>query len=234
MYLSDYSNTNSEYKMSSRPVILEKLLFLAGAAAFIAFIVGLALDIFLLRIVSKPVPVLAMLAWVLWCAPADRYSRLIALGLFLSVFGDVFLEIGGENLFIAGLVAFLLGHLCYTGAYLTDTRAPMLRRAVPFAAFGIGMFLFLRPNLEELAVPVAVYMTVICTMMWRAAARVGAHGQPRFGEWTALAGAVLYAVGDSLIAIDKFHASVPSAHYVIITAYWLGQFGIALSVRRPV
>lgn len=220
--------------MSSRLVISEKLLFLAGAAAFIAFIAGLALDHFTLRLIAKPVPVLAMLGWVLWCVPPDRYSRLIAAGLFLSVFGDVFLEIGGENLFIAGLAAFLLGHLCYTAAYFTDTRALKLPRAVPFAAFGIGMFLFLRPNLEELAIPVAIYMTVICTMMWRAAARVGAHGKPHFGEWAALVGAILYAVGDSLIAIDKFHTSVPSAHYVIITAYWAGQLGIACSARRSV
>ncbi len=79
--------------------------------------------------------------------------------------------------------------------------------------------------------PVAVYVAVICAMMWRAAARLGGDAALVFGEWTALGGAVLFAASDTLIALDRFHASMVGVRYPIILLYWIGQWGIALSAR---
>jgi uncharacterized membrane protein YhhN len=78
---------------------------------------------------------------------------------------------------------------------------------------------------------VVAYVLAICTMLWRAAARVGREGPARPGEWAALGGAVLFALSDSLIAFDRFHAPIPSVEVRIMLLYWAGQLGIAASAR---
>jgi uncharacterized membrane protein YhhN len=66
-------------------------------------------------------------------------------------------------------------------------------------------------------------------MMWRAAARWGDHP----GATAALAGAVLFGLSDTLIAIDRFRVPLPGAPYAIILLYWAGQAGIAASAPGP-
>jgi uncharacterized membrane protein YhhN len=75
-------------------------------------------------------------------------------------------------------------------------------------------------------------MAAIGAMLWRAAARVGARGASRRAEWSAIAGAILFAASDTLIALDRFRAEVPGARYAVILLYWAGQLGLALSARR--
>ena len=65
-------------------------------------------------------------------------------------------------------------------------------------------------------------------MMWRAAARV------RAGEsagWIALAGALVFGLSDTLLALHRFHAPIALPSAIILT-YWAGQLGIALSAIR--
>ena len=68
-------------------------------------------------------------------------------------------------------------------------------------------------------------------MVWRAAARVGHSGAPRPGEWAGLGGAILFALSDTLIALDRFHAPLAGVRVPIILLYWAGQLGIARSAR---
>ena len=107
-----------------------------------------------------------------------------------------------------------------------ETRSA-LARAIPFAAWGLAAYAVLRPGLGAMAVPVAVYVTVVCLMMWRAAARVS--GSAPLAPWLGLAGALAFAASDTLIAFDRFHAAIPGAAWPIMILYWLGQWGIAAS-----
>jgi alkenylglycerophosphocholine/alkenylglycerophosphoethanolamine hydrolase len=191
------------------------------------YLLGLVLHTPLLCLVSKPVPALA-LAWIAFRAGSDLRPRAIAGGLLLSALGDVLLELRG--LFVAGLSAFLLAHLAYTAAFLSDERRLRLARALPFALWlGTGAALFWS-GVGPLAVPVAVYMTAIGAMMWRAAARVDPD---RTGALTGLAGAMLFGLSDTLLALDRFRAPIGGVRYAIILLYWAGQAGIALSVVQP-
>jgi alkenylglycerophosphocholine/alkenylglycerophosphoethanolamine hydrolase len=200
-------------------VTLAGLGFLAAAA----FIVGLGLDLPTLRFLSKPLPVLCLAAAVA-ALRRDPLARAVTLGLVLSAVGDALLE-GG--LFLPGLLAFLGAHVAYATGFFLDTRRPALLRALPFAAWGALIYALLFPNLGGLAVPVLVYLLAICTMMWRAAARIGAHGPPRADEWAGLLGALAFAASDTLIALDRFHAPLPRAPLPIILLYWAGQCGLA-------
>jgi alkenylglycerophosphocholine/alkenylglycerophosphoethanolamine hydrolase len=179
-----------------------------------------------LWLVVKPLPVLCLGWWVLG-APKSIYRNRLAAGLALSLAGDVLIEWS----FLAGLAAFLLAHIAYIAAFLADTKRPRLLRAVPIAAYGAGMIAFLWPGLGDMRPAVLAYVIAICSMVWRAAARVGQSGVARPGEWAALAGAILFALSDTLIAFDRFHNPIPHAEIPIILLYWMGQAGIAWSAR---
>jgi alkenylglycerophosphocholine/alkenylglycerophosphoethanolamine hydrolase len=177
-----------------------------------------------LWLVVKPVPVLCLVWWVLG-APKSAYRDRLAAGLALSAAGDVLIEWS----FVAGLAAFLLAHIAYIAAFLADTKRPHLVRAAPIAAYGVAVTAFLWAGLGEMRPAVMAYVTAICSMVWRAAARVGRYGVSRPGEWAGLAGAILFALSDTLIALDRFHARIPGAGFAIILLYWAGQLGIAMS-----
>ena len=191
------------------------------------YLVGLGVHAPRLRLLAKGVPVLCLAGLVLRDHP-DSFGRMIAGGLVLSAAGDLLLE-AAPRFFIHGLAAFLLAHLAYLGAFTKDVPRLAPLRLLPFAAFGVTTFAVLRPGLWTMATPVACYVTTIVAMMWRAAARVGASPRGAASAWLALAGAVAFALSDTLIAFDRFFRPLPAAGYPIILLYWAGQLGIARS-----
>jgi uncharacterized membrane protein YhhN len=177
--------------------------------------------------VLKPVPVLCLAAW---CGLGTaRAQRLLCVGLVVCAVGDVLLVF--PSLFLAGVGVFFLAHLCYTAAFLALTRRWQPWRALPFVAWGVGAYAFLFPVLGGLVVPVGAYIVAICVMMWRAAACAGATGAPRAERW-ALAGAVVFGLSDTVLALNRFYQPWPDAPYVIMVLYWAGQAGLAASARR--
>jgi uncharacterized membrane protein YhhN len=196
-----------------------------GLATALLYFFGLAVGWPDLRLVVKPFPALALAVWVATRCQ-EPPARLVAAGLALSALGDVQLERG---LFLPGLLAFLSAHLAYVAAFLAADRRPALARALPFLAWGATAFALLRPGLGPMAVPVGVYVAVICTMMWRAAARLGSPATPAMAALLGLAGAVAFGASDTLIAFDRFSSPIPGARWPIMVLYWLGQLGIAAS-----
>ena len=194
-----------------------------GLATALLYFVALGAGLPALRLAVKPFPVLALAAWVATRC-REPFARLTTVGLVLSAIGDLQLERG---LFLPGLLAFLAAHVAYVAAFLSTDRRPAIGRALPFLAWGLAAFVLLRPGLGPMALPVGVYVAVICTMMWRAAARVGSPGTPALAALLALAGAVAFGASDTLIAFDRFSAPVPGARWPIMILYWLGQAGIA-------
>ena len=197
-----------------RPSLLTTIALAAAAL----YLYALASDNPMLALLAKPVPVLALIAW-LRSAPASPYRNWISVGLAFSVLGDILLAIPAD-LFVFGLVAFLFAHLAYLRAYYSKT----LRQALPAlflsALTGITLFSVLASHdLGPLLIPVALYALAISAMLWRALACGG----------LAALGACLFVFSDSLIGIDRFVSPFAAAPYLIILAYWLGQWAIASS-----
>ncbi|AIN59215.1 lysoplasmalogenase [Pseudomonas soli] len=196
-------------------------LILIAVAAAALYIYALASDNALLGLLSKPIPVLSLIAW-LGSTPTTPYRRWIMIGLAFSVLGDILLAIP-RDLFVFGLAAFLCAHLAYLRGYCSLTQRP----AYPSLAFallvGASLFgLLASHGLGPLLIPVALYALAICCMLWRALACGG----------VAAMGACAFVFSDSLIGIDRFVSPFAAAEYLIILSYWLGQWLIAASVSR--
>lgn len=202
---------------------------------FVAF----ALGNHSMELMTKPVPMLALMALV-WRLQSGEgtYGRWILIGFVFSLMGDVALMVQGEGptapkiLFLAGLSFFLVAHLCYIAAFSQGDVALRPLRLIPFAIFAVTMVYLLTPSLGPMLVPVFVYITVISTMVWRAAARVGHRGENSTAQWWGLVGALSFMASDGMIAWERFMSGVPHERYAIMSTYWLGQMGIALSVNR--
>ena len=194
----------------------------------VAYLYGVTMQATLLCLLSKPVPVLALLGW-LQDAPASPYRRWISIGLMFSLLGDILLA-WPVDLFVFGLGAFLVAHLAYLKAYLVDCRRPALLPLALALLAGVSLFsVMAAKGLGDLLIPVAVYALAISAMLWRALARLGTQ-VPKRSAWLAAAGALAFVVSDSLIGIDRFVLPFGAAPYLIILSYWIGQWGIAASV----
>ena len=205
------------------------LLVVSAALTASLYLVGLALDMFWLKLLTKPWLVVA-LAVAVWTR-AGGGGRPIAWGLLAGAVGDVCLAL--PNAFLPGMMAFAIGHTLYVAAFLQWSRAPALTLLVPVSIFaGTGLWLML-PGAGDMALPLAVYVLVIGAMIWRAAACALEPQDDALIRWGPLAGALLFGFSDTLIGIHRFAQPLPGAAFSVILTYWAGQaLFAATAIRR--
>jgi uncharacterized membrane protein YhhN len=185
----------------------------------------------LLVYLTKPGAMLGIIALAVLRARLSfgRYTILILAGLVCSLVGDVLLMVPAD-LFVAGLVAFLIAHLFYIAAFRTGLkRISPLWLAMPFYGTGAVMLWILSTGLGEMLVPVTIYLIVILTMAWQAFYRWRETRDQK--ALLAAAGAVLFVVSDSIIALNRFRAPFLLAEGLIMATYFSAQWLIALSCR---
>jgi alkenylglycerophosphocholine/alkenylglycerophosphoethanolamine hydrolase len=218
-------------RRSSLTAPMRNGLLLVGTASAAAFMVGVAVDDWMLRMVAKPWPVVAMVVALVLGAP-HRYGRLLAAGLVASLAGDMLLETG-DSTFLPGVGAFFVAHVLYVAAYVRRWRRPALPLAVPFAVWIALILAYVWDGLGALRVPVTVYAAMIGVMMWRAAAAPAGAPRWRDAAWAACVGALMFGLSDSLIALTRFGGPIEGSRYAIMGLYWLGQLGITRSALLP-
>jgi len=159
-----------------------------------------------------------------------RYQQAVIAGLLLSALGDVLLSWSDET-FLPGLIAFLFGHVVYIFAFTRDGRGLYPGRALLAYAYGALAYgyLYTAGDLGEMTIPVLAYVIVICTMLWRAACRVGAPDIDAYSAWVGLAGAAFFTFSDTLLALGMFAGQRPLGPHAVIITYWIAQLGITLS-----
>ncbi|MCF8150713.1 MAG: lysoplasmalogenase [Burkholderiaceae bacterium] len=212
-------------KTTSDPV----LAVVIGVLAACLYLVGLALDLFWLKLLTKPWPVL-MLAAAVWRHAGPGAGRHIARGLLAGAVGDICLAL--PDAFLPGMIAFAIGHGLYVAAFLKWSRRPALSLLVPIGIFAAcGLWLML-PGAGPMTVPLLVYVLVIGAMIWRAAACTEDVNNNLLLRWGPLAGAVLFAFSDFLIGIHRFAHPLPGAAFAIILTYWAGQALFAATAIR--
>ena len=161
--------------------------------------------------------------------PKHHYNRNILLGLLFSLPGDVFI-VWEYTHFLYGVFAFTAAHLFYITAFGFTPLKPLLGIFL-LACNGVVYCLY-RPNLEgPYIAAIAVYAIVIAVMIWRATAGVlGSEGsQCRWTQMCGCFGALTFGLSDFIIGVNKFCFPLPYARALMMTTYWGGQLGLALS-----
>ncbi|MBI3096402.1 MAG: lysoplasmalogenase, partial [Rhodocyclales bacterium] len=126
------------------------LIAVSALLAACLYLVGLSLDLFWLKLLTKPWLVVALAAAV-WAHADTRAGRLIAWGLLAGAVGDVCLAL--PNAFLPGMIAFAVGHGLYVAAFLQWSRAPAWPLLLPVGIFAAaGMWLML-PGAGALTLP---------------------------------------------------------------------------------
>jgi uncharacterized membrane protein YhhN len=159
------------------------------------------------------------------------FGRFLAAGLILCFWGDVFLALSGEKWFRAGLAAFLVGHLLYVAAFtrLAPGADWLSLGSLVILAASAGVYLWLRPNLGEMHIPVLAYILVITAMVFGALAIYRQGGLPFFGKMMIFLGAVLFYLSDLFVARDQFLKKEFINRLIGLPLYYAGQFLLAFS-----
>lgn len=191
-----------------------------------------------LHYIGKPLATLLLWWQVLRVAMpvSARYRRAVAIGMALSLVGDVCLMLPGD-LFVPGLVAFLLAHIGYIVAFAPGSGAKARAAAfVLVAIIGAANLVGLLPRVApDLKIPVVAYTVVLAAMAAFALARAWTPAVssvlPHSARWGAI-GAVLFMASDSLLAWDRFAGDIPMSALLVLGTYYAAQWCIARSVER--
>jgi len=178
----------------------------------------------------KPLAMAAVIALAALRVPAGRpaYKTFILAGLAASLLGDVFMMLRKKR-FVEGLASFLLAHGFYIAAFVLATGPRLsLGTFLPFFVFAVVMMRVVVPGAGGMKAPVVVYIVVITIMAALAADRFIVFGGTR--ALFAFAGAVLFVVSDSVLAVNRFARKIPRAQLAILSAYFAAQLLLALSV----
>lgn len=163
-------------------------------------------------------------------------------GLLLSALGDALLV--WETQLLSGMGAFALAHVAYLAALGGRPRA-WRRGALCAAAAALYVRSACGGARGLLAALLPLYAALLAAMAWRALARGGA----------AAAGGLLFLVSDAILGYSLFSGPVPhrqvsaesrararadrtdmigdrSFQVLVMSTYYLGQLGLALSALR--
>ena len=192
-----------------------------------------------LTTISKPLlmPLLALTAWVLMSSAGVRGRRktTIVLALLFGALGDILLMLHGTTWFLAGMLAFLVGHIFY---YSTLPR-PWKTRGFWEAAFS----LILLAALLAFVITAARKFHIEGAMGWAVAGYACAfafliHGcvmaaitrrRPLF--LLAALGFAIFAVSDTFVAIGVFtDLAIPKRGFIVMSTYILAQMLASLSL----
>lgn len=131
------------------------------------------------------------------------YGRLVMLGLLLCLAGDVLLIPRGKPaVFRAGIFAFLLGHVAYSAAFLSQPLSVpgLLIAGVLLAVSLLGILRWLGRSLPpDMVGPVRAYLVVIGVMSALACAVTAAGG-----PLAVAGGALAFTASDVSVARDRF------------------------------
>ncbi len=193
----------------------------------------------ILSICSKPfiVPSLAVLCWFLLKREGISGSRAATLvsALAFGAAGDILLMFDGQATFLAGLAAFLMGHVFYLVTIGVPHDVPSdhhfaLRVIVPVALIFIMAMtaqLFKVKGLLGMAVTLYAVAFAFCI---NAGIHNAVFNRQRL-YWITVIGYVLFVVSDTILATGKFTGiKIPASGFFVMLTYILAQFLIAVSL----
>lgn len=204
----------------------QRILLLTAIVFAVAYVATLPFRPYFGDFAIKSVPAICLSALALWAVPGLR-GRLLSAALLFCAAGDAALGYeDGENLTI-GLGLFLVAQILFVVTFTRDFKSQNSRisGAVFLIAYAMVMALVLRPKLEDMALPVYLYLTVITVMGITAVFRHPTSLPVIFG-------AFFFIASDSMLAIAEFRDPLPASDYLVMITYYLAIFLIACGMVR--
>lgn len=208
---------------------MKKIFLFAVVCVYIAELIAVAFNLSALHFLAKPLIMVSLAAY--YFVSTRQRSTLFLMAISLCWLGDVLLLFESELFFIAGLIAFLIGHLlyilCYQRMRFNEGKNVLLgpqrvRFAFPIILAGTGLVVVLYPVLGALKIPVMIYALVITIMALQALFRFGYTSNKSFA--LVFIGAIIFMISDSVLAINKFLIPVQAAPLVIMSTYMIAQY----------
>lgn len=186
--------------------------------------------------IVKPLITISLMLFLVYHSQLrGRFAKRIFGGLLFGLFGDCFLMFVHVNpsFFMFGLVSFLIGHLFYiTAFYLDYSWNPRIEKKYTrwalaiFGLFCFGFYIYLRPYLAEMKIPVMVYAFVISLMGIMAVNRKGRVNTLSYS--LIFYGAVLFIISDLILAFNRFVIPFEQAGLLIMSTYMIAQYLITI------
>lgn len=184
-----------------------------------------------LRVITKPMLLIILLAWYHF----SNIQKHIAIycALVFSLAGDILLMKSGQLFFIGGLCAFLLAHVFYSVYFiglLKRNKAKVKWSPLLLLIIYISLMLYiLIPHLGDLKIPVIIYSLVIGAMFFLAW-NTGYH--KILNAVLIITGAALFVASDSILAFTLFHTKYAAAPLLIMLTYGLAQYLIINAIIK--
>lgn len=180
--------------------------------------------------IFKPLTMIFIIASVLLCGERkSSYARTVLAGLVFSLAGDVFLI--PKDYFLYGLISFLVAHIFYTRAFYKAGYGKFNPLSSASFIFGLLIILTVYKDISpSMKIPVIIYATAISLMLCFALNFYLTKKSPQ--SLYALAGAFLFVVSDSILAINKFSHEFYLSKLLILSTYFAAQRLIARSTSE--
>jgi uncharacterized membrane protein YhhN len=149
--------------------------------------------------------------------------------------GDACLAVPGKRWFLAGLVAFLLGHLAYVaGIAVVEPAEHWIDDAGWLAAAPIGVggaaLTVLWPRLDAMRLPVIAYLATITAMVIAAIAAARGAPLPAANRARLVVGASAFFVSDLAVARERFVTRSVTNKLWGLPTYYAGQLLLAWTI----
>lgn len=168
----------------------------------------------------------------------QSFARLICMGLCFGALGDVLLNLRfvfpkiGQKIFLAGVAAFLTGHILYLAALipLSETLVPCLIAGV-IAAAALLTWIF-KTLTVKLAFKIFGILYIGAIVLMTAVAIGNVITAPTTAAWMHAVGAVLFTLSDIVLIFNTFGPEQKfSMRITNLSVYYLGQLCIAFSLN---
>jgi uncharacterized membrane protein YhhN len=185
-----------------------------------------------LLIVKSILSLLFVITALLQLHPVPAYYHYLFVGLIFCLIGDVCLALPQKKAFTVGLVAFLVGHVLYIFSFSSLTPIHDWISAWLSIIFCMSalIFLWLRPHLKSMLIPVLLYILVITVMVSGAGVVFWESSFQISGRVFILIGSLCFYFSDVFVARDKFIKVEYRNQLLGLPLYYTGQFLLAFSV----
>jgi len=190
--------------------------------------------------IARPAVILSLIAGLAVSTGLQGSALWFGLGLLFSLLGDILLLISADKMFLAGLIAFLLTHICYLFGFRQQLFAPSAWSLVLVFVILLNAVRLLRRiagsmrarGLNRLVYPVIVYGLVISLMLFAAMSTLADHDWDMGAAFLVSIGAFLFWLSDLTLAWNKFVSPLKIGRLAIVAAYHLGQISLIAGVIR--